>query len=218
MGNVFGTKKSPAASQPADGLSDQDRAILELKRQKDRLSKYQVRVHSVIAREVEAAKILLKAGKKSLAVLALKRKKYQESLLEKTQGEIENLNSLVNSIEFAAVSQQVFAAISQGNQVLQSLNEELSIEKVESLMEETKEAIEYQNQISEMLGNRLSNEDEAEVENQLKLLEEETIRENLPTVKNNKINQEEIIEKQNEENNKKIIEKNKPAAAAVVIT
>jgi charged multivesicular body protein 6 len=192
MGNVFGngSKKSSTSSSPtpssassASDVTEHDRAVLELKRQKDRLSKYRLKVEKVIEREVFAAKTLLKQGKKSTAVLALKRKKYQEGLLIKIEGEMENLTSLVNSIEFATVSKQVFDALQAGNQVLQALNDEISIEKVENLMEETAEAIQVQNQISELLGTKLTVEDEEAVEKALEELEVETLKEQLPEVK-----------------------------------
>ncbi len=192
MGNVFGngSKKSSSSSSPpassassASDVTEHDRAVLELKRQKDRLSKYRLKVEKVIEREVFAAKTLLKQGKKSTAVLALKRKKYQEGLLIKIEGEMENLTSLVNSIEFATVSKQVFDALQAGNQVLQALNDEISIEKVENLMEETAEAIQVQNQISELLGTKLTVEDEEAVEKALEELEVETLKEQLPEVK-----------------------------------
>jgi charged multivesicular body protein 6 len=43
---------------------DQDRAILQLKVQKDRLHKYTQKIEIVIKREVEVAKKLLKEDKK----------------------------------------------------------------------------------------------------------------------------------------------------------
>ncbi len=49
----------------------------------------------VVAREVEAAKKLLGDGKKPQALLALKKKKYQEGLIEKSEGQLTNLEQMV---------------------------------------------------------------------------------------------------------------------------
>lgn len=52
---------------------------------------------------------------------------------------------MVHSIEFAAVQVEVVAGLRQGNQILNQLREEIRIEDVELLMENTAEAIAYQN-------------------------------------------------------------------------
>lgn len=99
----------------------------------------------MIIRETDIAKSHLAAGNKPLALLALKKKKYQESLLESTAGQLLNLEQLTGSIEFAQVEQQVFLGLKKGNEVLAELQKEVSIEEVEKLMADTAEAIDYQN-------------------------------------------------------------------------
>lgn len=49
----------------------------------------------VLVRETEIAKLHLAAGNKNLALLALKKKKYQESLLDSTANQLLNLEQLV---------------------------------------------------------------------------------------------------------------------------
>jgi charged multivesicular body protein 6 len=154
-------------------LQDQDRAILQLKVQKDRLHKYTIQIRLVIAREVAIAKQLLKQEKKPNALLALKRKKYQENLLDQTERQMLNLEELVHSIQFAEMQKQVFDALKQGNSVLSRLNQETSMEEVERLMDDTREAVEYQHQISELMGSQLNEEDEADVERTIAEWEEQ---------------------------------------------
>jgi len=160
MGTVFGKSKAPPPADPSSSsssrpaasvINDRDRAILQLKVQKDRLHKYTVKIQLVIQREIEVAKELLAKGKKQNAILALKRKRYQEQLLTRTEGEMLNLESLVQSIEFASMQSEVFQALKQGNEVLTLLNEQTSLTDVERLMEDTHEAVEYQSKVSEML-------------------------------------------------------------------
>ena len=47
----------------------------------------------------------------SRAKLLLRKKKYQEGLLEKTDGQLDNLETLVHDIEFAQVEKQVLKII-----------------------------------------------------------------------------------------------------------
>lgn len=51
----------------------------------------------VIEKEVDAAKLALQQGNKQKALLALKKKKYQVQLLEKTDQQLMNLEELVRS-------------------------------------------------------------------------------------------------------------------------
>ena len=75
----------------------------------------------------------------------MKKRNYQNSLLENTQNQLWNLDQLVQSIEFAQVEAQVVSGLKTGNLILSKLQQELKIENVERLMEDTAEAIAYQN-------------------------------------------------------------------------
>ena len=147
------------------------RSILDLKIQRDKLQQYQKKITHVTDRETEIAKECLRKGQKSKALLALRRKKFQESLLSKTDLQLEQLQRLVADVEFAAVQKDVMYGLQQGTAVLRQIQAEMGgIEKVEKLMEENAEARAYEREISEMLGGRLSNQEEDEVEEELAAL------------------------------------------------
>ena len=91
------------------------------------------------------AKDLLARGDKSRALLALRRKKYQESLLAKTDAQLEQLERLTARVEFALIQKDVVFGLEQGTRVLTEIHEEMGgIEHVEKLMGENAEAIAYQ--------------------------------------------------------------------------
>jgi len=69
----------------------------------------------------------------------------KEHLLEQTSNQLISLEQLTSSIEFAQVELQVFQGLKQGNQVLEEIQKEMSLEDVEKLMADTSEAIAYQN-------------------------------------------------------------------------
>lgn len=104
----------------------------------------------VTERETEIAKEQLKKRNKSLALLALKKRNYQNSLLEKTQNQLFTLEQLVQSIEFAQVEAQVVHGLKAGNAILTEISQEIRIEDVERLMEDTAEAVAYQNEVSRL--------------------------------------------------------------------
>jgi hypothetical protein len=122
-----------------------------MKNQRDKLHQYQRRITVLTSRETEIAKEMLAKGDKPRALLALRRKKYQESLLTKTDAQLEQLEQLTSSVEFALVQKDVVFGLQQGTKVLQEIHKEMGgIEHVEKLMGETADAIAYQ-QVSQRL-------------------------------------------------------------------
>lgn len=96
-------------------------------------------------RETNIAKECLARNDRRRALLALRRKKYQESLLAKTDGQLAQLEQLTGQVEFALVQKDVVFGLQQGTQVLQAINQEMGgIEGVERLMGETEDASAYQ--------------------------------------------------------------------------
>ncbi|KAM6905422.1 charged multivesicular body protein 6 [Xenentodon cancila] len=154
MGNVFGRKNR------ASRVTEQDKAVLQLKQQRDKLKQYQKRVNLQLEKERLLAKQLLKDGKKEKALLLLKKKRYQDQLLDKTENQISNLERMVQDIEFMQIEMKVIEGLKVGNDCLKSMHEIMSIEDVERIMDETQESIEYQRQIDEMLAGALTQEDE----------------------------------------------------------
>lgn len=93
-------------------------------------------------------------------MIALRRRKYQQTLLLKTDDQLAALEQLVGvaivhhlrpnsvaqvfTIEFSLVEVSVLHGLKQGNEVLKEIHREMSLESVERLMEETQEAREYQ--------------------------------------------------------------------------
>lgn len=152
-------------------VTAQDKAILDLKTQRDKLHQYQRRITILTDRETQIAKQMLAQGDRKKALLALRRKKYQQSLLAKTDSQLEQLESLTSSVEFAKIQKDIVFGLQQGTKVLKEIHTEMGgIDHVEKLMGETAEAIAYQKEVSEMLGGKISNQDEDEVEEELEAL------------------------------------------------
>ncbi|KAI1151744.1 charged multivesicular body protein 6 [Nemania diffusa] len=155
-------------------VTAQDKAILDLKLQRDKLHQYQRRIVLLTDKETDIARQMLAAGDKKRALLALRRKKYQEQLLVKTDAQLAQLEQLTRNVEFALIQKDIVYGLEQGTRVLKEIHAEMGgIEHVEKLMGETADAIAYQKEISDMLGGRITNQDEDEVEDELAALERE---------------------------------------------
>ncbi|KAF1356692.1 Snf7-domain-containing protein [Delphinella strobiligena] len=158
-------------SSSAPKISAQDRAILDMKNQRDKLHQYQKRITIITNREKEIAKECLRNGDKTRALLALRKKKYQETLLARTDQQLAQLEMLTSDVEFALVQKDVVFGLQQGTSVLKQIHKEMGgLERVEMIMGENEEARAYQNEINEALANTMSNQDEDEVEDELEAM------------------------------------------------
>jgi hypothetical protein len=116
-----------------------------MKNQRDKLRQYQKRITVLTDREKEIAKECLAKGQADKAKLALRRKKYQESLLSKTDSQLAQLEVLTSDVEFALVQKDVLYGLQQGTAVLKEIHREMGgIENVEKLLADNEEARQYQ--------------------------------------------------------------------------
>ncbi|XP_026557569.1 charged multivesicular body protein 6 [Pseudonaja textilis] len=173
MGNLFGRKRQTR-------VTEQDKAVLQLKQQRDKLKQYQKKIFLQLERERIVARQLLKDGKKEKAKLLLKKKRYQEQLLDKTENQISNLERMVHDIEFTQIEMKVIEGLKIGNECLNKMHQVMSIEEVERIMDETQEAVEYQRQIDEILSGSFTTEDEDAILAELDAITQEQI--DLPEV------------------------------------
>jgi len=176
MGLLFSRKKPRE-----DKITEQDKAVLELKHQRDKIQQWQKKITLNLEKERHLAKELLKQGKKDRAKLLLKKKRYQEQLLEKTDNQLDNLEKMVQDLEFAQIQVKVVEGLKQGNESLDKLHKLMPIEEVERIMEDTEEAISYQNEINELLSQNLTQEDEDAVLAELDALVEAQTLPDVPT-------------------------------------
>ncbi|XP_076619380.1 vacuolar protein sorting 20 [Colletes latitarsis] len=176
MGIFFSKKKPPSR------VTEQDKAVLQLKQTRDKIKQYQRKIEQSLEKERLLAKKLIQNGQKDRALLLLRKKKFQEQLLSKTDGHLENLERMVHDLEFAQVELKVVDGLKVGNTALKKLHDLLSIDEIEKIMDETNESIEKQREIDEVLLGALTQEDEGEVEAELDALLEAEVKEKAPEV------------------------------------
>uniref|UniRef100_A0A2K6TWI0 Charged multivesicular body protein 6 n=2 Tax=Saimiri boliviensis TaxID=27679 RepID=A0A2K6TWI0_SAIBB len=152
----------------------------QLKQQRDKLRQYQKRVAQQLERERALARQLLRDGRKERAKLLLRKKRYQEQLLDRTESQISSLEAMVQSIEFTQIEMKVMEGLQLGNECLNKMHQVMSIEEVERILDETQEAVEYQRQIDELLAGSFTQEDEDAILEELSAITQEQIE--LPEV------------------------------------
>nr|CAD7447437.1 unnamed protein product [Timema bartmani] len=139
MGAWFGkSKKQPSR------VTEYDKSILQLKQQRDKLKLYQRRIEQSLEKDKELARKLLRDGKKDRAKLLLRKKRFQEQQLEKTDTQLDNMERLVHDLEFSQVEMQVLDGLKSGNEALKKIHDVLSVDEVERILEETREGVDKQ--------------------------------------------------------------------------
>lgn len=117
-----------------------------MKNQRDKLHQYQRRIKVLTDRETDIARQMLAKGDRGRALIALRKKKYQETLLNQTDSQLEQLEKLTANVEFALIQKDVVFGLQQGTKVLNEIHAEMGgLENVEKLMGDTADAIAYQN-------------------------------------------------------------------------
>lgn len=161
-------------------MTPKDKAILDLKRQRDKIKQYQKRLSAVQIRERALAKQCLQQGDRKRALIFLRKEQYQKQMILKTDEQLSVLEELVSSIEFAQVQRDVAFGLEQGANVLKEINSEMSLEKIEKIMDDSAEGRMYQEEVTQLLSERITNSDELAVERELEQIEQEQTDLRLP--------------------------------------
>ncbi|XP_072931838.1 charged multivesicular body protein 6-A-like [Epargyreus clarus] len=175
MGSLFSKSKKPVSR-----VTEQDKAVLQLKQQRDKLKQYQKKIELNLERDRQLAKKLLAENKREKAKSLLQKKRYQEKLLQNTDAQLDKLEQLTHDLEFAQVEIQVLDGLKNGNAALKKVHDILSIDEIETIMEETKEGIEKQREIDELISGQLTEEDDEAIEAELEAILD--VKDQLPEV------------------------------------
>ncbi|XP_055351383.1 charged multivesicular body protein 6-A-like [Paramacrobiotus metropolitanus] len=164
MGNLFGKSKSESR------VTEHDKAVLQLKVQRDKVRQYQRRIEITMEKERQLAKRLIQDGKRDRAKLMLRKKRFEESMLAKVEQQLENLDQLLMNLEFTQIEQQVIHGLKVGNDCLKKLHETFRLEDVEKILDESRAGVEYQQEIDSLLSGSISAEDDEAVEEEFEQL------------------------------------------------
>ena len=157
------TKKKDDNRNKESKISKEDKEIGQLLVTRDKVRQYNRRLDANISQCTEAVKACIRQKEKDKALLALRKKKYMQHQLENGQNSLLQLEQLIAEVESARVQQAVVQALKQGNEFLKRMNEQMPLDDVEALMQDTADAIEHQQRVGELLAQNGIAEDDQDV-------------------------------------------------------
>ena len=184
-------------------MSEHDKAMLQLKRSRDNIDKYSQSMYKKIHKEQRMVKDIIRT-KKNLKTgklgeydelkckTILKRIRYQESLVTKAVQQLMSLEEMIISIDFKQVEKMFLKGLENGNEILKELNKELTLEKVDAILDESEEQMALANEVNDVLaessntaGQYLDEEVDEELLAMMKEMEKTSeLKQNLPNVSN----------------------------------
>jgi charged multivesicular body protein 6 len=176
MGGIFSNseaKKQPRRP-PGGSISDLDRAVLDLKNARDRLTRYKQKLQQDKTKLLQRAKEAKERGDTQRALGLLRLRRYKEREMENVEGQLLTVLQMVGTIDSKQNEKELLAALKTGKDALAKMHQETTIEDILTLMDEVQEQNEIESEINHILKDvpSLSTEDEQAVEAELAALQE----------------------------------------------
>ena len=129
-----------------------DRATLDLKNSRDRLTKYRTKLNLDADKLASRAKALHADGNTSYALKIMKLRKYKLQEADRVEEQLLTVLRMVDKISEKQNEREVIAAMNRGKDALQILHDEMGINDVMNLMDDIRDQDEVEKRINEMLG------------------------------------------------------------------
>ncbi|KAL6763762.1 Snf7-domain-containing protein [Haematococcus lacustris] len=170
MGNF--SSKSRKKKQAVNNV---DMAMLSLKTQRKKLADQQKLLELRIQRHTEVARELVAEHKKDRALLVLKKKKLTEKQLQDLGNLQFSIETMISDVEMSKHQNKLHDVLLQGNNALKQLQQEVTVDDVRKLMDDTAEAKALQDEMSDLLSNSLTGDETVAVDAELAALEAEAM-------------------------------------------
>ena len=167
-------KKGDNRKRPVDQsnqMTQLDKSKLEVKRGKNRISKFSKKLEQQIVKLDQDARNYLKSGNKKKALYTLRLKKLKIKSLDDVEQKILSLEKILLEIESTEMTQESLNAVQNGTNALNEMHRIMSVEDVEQIMADNEEALDEANEIASLLsGESFDLTDEEELEAELNAL------------------------------------------------
>jgi charged multivesicular body protein 6 len=168
-----GGQSKSKAKKPKGEVTEIDRAVLDLKVSRDRLTRYKKKLHVDSEKLLVKAKSLKQNNETKAALGLLKLRKMKEKEVDNIGSQLISIQTMVSNIQTKEQEAEVLTALRSGKNALEKLHKENTLEDVLNLMEEVEEQNEMEREINDVLmntGETLTGIEEDELELELQAL------------------------------------------------
>jgi charged multivesicular body protein 6 len=166
-------KSKPIPPKKGGTITPIDRATLDLKISRDKLSKYRTKLALDSDKLATRAKTLHTEGKTNNALQLLRLRKYKLQEADRVEEQLLTVLRMVDKIAEKQNEQEVVQAMKQGKNALQMMHEQMGIDEILDLMDDIRDQNEVERRINEVLGQEGLTAGEEDVLAELEQLEEE---------------------------------------------
>lgn len=152
MGGIVSKKETKSKAPKGGAITPLDRAILDLKNSRDRLTKYRSKLELDSSKLTTRAKALHSEGNTSYALQLLRLRKYKLKEVDRVDEQLLTVLHMVEKISEKQNEQEVIVAMKRGKDALQILHDEMGIDDVLDLMDDIKDQDAVEKRINEVLG------------------------------------------------------------------
>ncbi|KII64614.1 Charged multivesicular body protein 6 [Thelohanellus kitauei] len=156
MGNIFKSK-----------ITQKDKAVLELKIQRDKLKRLQTRLEERLSLEKAKALGLYRNNQIERAKFYLKKKIHLERGIHSADEQINVLEKMITDLDFAEIQKKVFDGLKIGNECLKNIMDSIDLELMEEFQDTTEEARLKNEEINKLFASTLTEHDEEELNQEL---------------------------------------------------
>lgn len=161
----MGQSASASANTQHRKITSQDKAILQLKKSRDNLSKFTHNTYKLIDNENAELKKMIRSCKETGSPvkshpqikLLLKRVHYQKILITRANDQLSNLDEMLSNIEFKLIEKKFITGLQQGNDILKKLNNELNVDFVQDVMDNVQDEMAYEREVDQVLTSNMEN-------------------------------------------------------------
>ncbi|KAM9964407.1 hypothetical protein ACTFIW_004170 [Dictyostelium discoideum] len=132
-------------------IQETDFGILKLQTTYEALKQQESKLLTDIEEISNTIKESIRIKQKNHALLQLKKKKLLESILEKRATASTNIHEILFSIESAKSNQQIIESLCTGVSTLKKVNQEISVDQVDSILDDYQDAITNQREIDDAM-------------------------------------------------------------------
>ena len=193
-----GGQSKQKTRKPAGEVSQIDRAVLDLKVSRDRLTRYKKKLSLDSDKLLAKARSLKQNNETKSALGLLKLRKMKQKEVDNIDAQLISIQTMVSNIQTKEQETEVLTALRSGKNALEKLHSENTLEDVLQLMDEVEEQNELEREINDVLvntGETLTGieEDELELELQALMGDKEAVNNNaedkieLPVVPTDKL-------------------------------